>query len=220
MSNEQQDLTGNWRTKAYEKQGMSPYRGHFVQEAPTEGEQPDGAAMYAFLNSLKAELNKEEGGIQPEHVPTPEEPTMKPSEKLRSVLEQVRAEEDEAWARRFSAQSAAMAMATVAAEAARREMLQPSAEPWEEEMDSIFQEALFLFVTKNTEYGNAFVSTGALGSAVALTGDVARLRKMLVSSGGLVLQSQLPNIRDKFMDVLVQAAMGILMIDQHNIVGK
>jgi NTP pyrophosphatase (non-canonical NTP hydrolase) len=79
----------------------------------------------------------------------------------------------------------------------------------------ILLEALELFQRKNKQYGNAIVYTGVRGAVVALTGDVARLRVLLKEE-----QLDRENLRDKLIDVLVQAAIGILMLDEDNMEGK
>ena len=89
---------------------------------------------------------------------------------------------------------------------------------YDQEVLEIIERAMTLFVRKNAEYGNSIVRTGVMGSVVAMTGDIARLRAMVLRSQGRVLD--LSNTRDKLLDILVQAAIGILMLDRGNIVGE
>ncbi len=89
---------------------------------------------------------------------------------------------------------------------------------YDQEVLEIIERAMTLFVCKNAEYGNSIVRTGVMGSVVAMTGDIARLRAMVLRSQGRVLD--LSNTRDKLLDILVQAAIGILMLDRGNIVGE
>lgn len=79
----------------------------------------------------------------------------------------------------------------------------------------VVADSIPFFARKNKEYGNAIESTGVRGSVVALTGDVARLRVMLKEP---VLD--IDNIRDKLQDVLVQAGIGIVLLDTGNVDGK
>jgi hypothetical protein len=77
--------------------------------------------------------------------------------------------------------------------------------------------AMKLFAVKNAQYGNAIEQTGVLGAIVALTGDVARLRVLALQNTG---EWDEGNIRDKLLDVLVQAAIGVMMVDSKNWRGK
>lgn len=81
------------------------------------------------------------------------------------------------------------------------------------------EEAAELFERKNREYGNAIEFTGVLGCVVAATGDIARLRNMVLRSPDNG-KGQAANVRDKMLDILVQAAIGIYMIDTGNWSGK
>jgi hypothetical protein len=81
--------------------------------------------------------------------------------------------------------------------------------------EQILAAALDLFRLKNEEYGNAIVLTGALGAAVALTGDVGKLRAMVIKNTGHGREAAW-NVEDKFFDVLVQAMIGILMVRNQN----
>lgn len=88
-----------------------------------------------------------------------------------------------------------------------------------ERINQIMDEAFDLFVRKNEQYGNAIETTGVLGAVVAATGDIARLRRMVLQEDSEV-PADSDNVRDKFMDILVQAAIGIYMVDTGNWRGK
>jgi hypothetical protein len=90
-----------------------------------------------------------------------------------------------------------------------------SGTPVEKKFAAVLAEAVPFFARKNQQYGNAIESTGVRGSVVALTGDVARLRVMLKEP---VLD--IDNIRDKLQDVLVQAGIGIVLLEAGNVDGK
>ncbi len=72
-----------------------------------------------------------------------------------------------------------------------------------------------LFANKSIEYGRAYEFTGARGAAVALTGDVAKLRWLLRAG-----EPDMINIMDKFRDVAVQAIIGIMMVQADNVEGR
>lgn len=72
-----------------------------------------------------------------------------------------------------------------------------------------------LFANKSIEYGRAYEFTGARGAAVALTGDVAKLRWLLRAG-----EPDMINIMDKFRDVAVQAIIGIMMVQADNMEGR
>lgn len=77
------------------------------------------------------------------------------------------------------------------------------------------------FALKNGQYGNAIEQTGVLGAITALTGDVAKLRKMILrSENNDHGRSRKEKIRDALVDTTVQAAIGILMLDKENWEGK
>lgn len=95
----------------------------------------------------------------------------------------------------------------------------PPAYQQEIDIRKILNEGAVLFVRKNAEYGNAIVDTGLLGAVVAATGDIARLRQLVLRSPdtGQAVQA---NVRDKLIDIMVQAAIGIYMLDRGNWVGE
>ncbi len=83
---------------------------------------------------------------------------------------------------------------------------------------NILDDALLLFERKNKEYGNAIDYTGVVGAVIALTGDVSRLRTMVLKDAAIGLANP-DNVRDKLIDVLVQAAIGIYELDKENWAG-
>lgn len=91
--------------------------------------------------------------------------------------------------------------------------------PYSEQVAKVLTEAETLFLLKNAEYGNAIEDTGVIGAVVALTGDVGRLRNLVLQSG-TTGRHAVQNVRDKLLDVLVQAAIGIMMLDSENFEGK
>jgi hypothetical protein len=93
------------------------------------------------------------------------------------------------------------------------------ANPYEVEMAAVLQQAKQLFLRKNKEYGNAIEYTGVLGAVVAMSGDISRLRNMTMRSNDGMETIEL-NVRDKLVDILVQAAIGIMMLDRKNFRGK
>lgn len=86
-------------------------------------------------------------------------------------------------------------------------------------IERIIKQALNLFAVKNEEYGNSIDRTGLLGAVVAMTGDIARLRQMVIRHPQHGQQDE-DNVRDKLLDVLVEAAIGILMLDSENWIGE
>jgi len=87
------------------------------------------------------------------------------------------------------------------------------------EIGTILDDAMLLFERKNKEYGNAIDDTGVLGAVVALAGDVGRLRVLVLQdrSHG---RAAAPNVRDKLVDILIQAAIGIYELDKGNWEGE
>lgn len=223
MSNENTEQVeldgGKWRSKAYNLHGptMNPYRGYFPEQGEEPVEDPNSeeikAAILEFLENLKASAVKPQGEVEPSQIP--DLPT--------ETTGELEWPEDVVLIERSTAYASGEKMAQGIHLGLKEEQFanhEVEEIPWQYEVQSVLSEAASLFLRKNKEYGNAFVSTGALGSAVALTGDVARLRVMLIHTGGLVTERELANVRDKFIDVLVQAAMGVMMIDAKNIVGR
>lgn len=84
---------------------------------------------------------------------------------------------------------------------------------------TICEAALTLFMHKNREYGNSIVRTGAIGSIVAMTGDIAKLRTLVLHNLNDLESVDADNVKDKLVDVLVQAVIGIMMIENGNWLG-
>lgn len=80
--------------------------------------------------------------------------------------------------------------------------------------------ACTLYMMKNREYRNAVKHTGAVGSAIVMTGDIAKLRSILLYRLDSLDSIDADNASDKFQDVLVQAVVGIMMLEDGNIVGE
>ena len=84
----------------------------------------------------------------------------------------------------------------------------------------VVQELLYdLFQKKNTQYDNAIEFTGVLGAVVAMTGDIARLRKMILRSQNHG-REEASNVQDKLIDIAVQSIIGIMMLQKGNWEGK
>lgn len=79
--------------------------------------------------------------------------------------------------------------------------------------------ALELFMLKNREYGNSIVRTGTVGSITAMTGDIAKLRTLVLHNLDDLDCVDENNVKDKFKDVLVQAVIGIMMVEDNNWLG-
>jgi len=95
----------------------------------------------------------------------------------------------------------------------------PDPKPYEIEISMVLEQAFQMFLEKNEQYGNAIEYTGVMGSVVAMTGDIARLRVMTLQRYEEPDLPEMLNIRDKLLDILVQAAIGILMLDKDNLKG-
>lgn len=191
------ELTGNWRVKAYtmhEQPKINAYKGYIVNPEPTE----------ELLNPFGSDYpTSVPGGIRPEDVP------LQPKLPLGDPLP----------AEEFS---------TSDLDELRNRILQPvkdsmsrlpEPQPYELDMSLILQDALELFLRKNAEYGNAIEYTGLLGSIVAMTGDIARLRVMVLHRSGDLPLIEFGNVQDKLLDILVQAAIGIMMLQKDNLTG-
>lgn len=103
--------------------------------------------------------------------------------------------------------------------AKRSEELNNVAHAQQVKLEAVFQQASQLFFRKNVEYENAISKTGVLGAVVALTGDCARARSMVLRSADHG-RGCADNLQDKLQDILLQAAIGILMLESDNWEGK
>lgn len=95
----------------------------------------------------------------------------------------------------------------------------PTAVLHKERVTQIIERAVTLFSVKNVQYGNAISRTGVIGAVTALTGDIARLRQMVLRDCEHGRQD-VDNVEDKLLDILVQAAIGILMVQEDNWLGE
>ena len=84
---------------------------------------------------------------------------------------------------------------------------------------SLVKDAEVIFRERNTMYGNAYETTGVLGAVVAMAGDYGRLNNMVLKNmtHGRQYRSV---IRDKFIDILNQCVIGIMVLDEDNWEGK
>lgn len=74
---------------------------------------------------------------------------------------------------------------------------------------------MFLYKSGPKQYGTAFTQTGVLGAVVALTGDVARLRQMVLKNSDHGRRNS-KAVEDKLRDVAVQSIIGLLMLQESN----
>ena len=89
--------------------------------------------------------------------------------------------------------------------------------PYRDEFDAIAAQlrTMFLYKSSSEQYGTAFRTTGVLGAVVALSGDVARLQNLVLRNSGHGRHAA-DNVRDKFIDVAVQAIIGLMMLQESN----
>ena len=78
-------------------------------------------------------------------------------------------------------------------------------------MTKVQNEALELFIKKNTDYGDAFASYGTVGVIVRMGDKIQRL--ISVSNKGVNLINS-ESLRDTLIDLHNYAAMGIMLIDE------
>lgn len=81
------------------------------------------------------------------------------------------------------------------------------------ELKKIHQEALELFIHKNTDYGNAFATYGHLGVIVRIGDKIQRLSNITKTSITLV---ETETLRDTLLDLFNYSAMAIMLLDEHN----
>ena len=79
------------------------------------------------------------------------------------------------------------------------------------QMTKVQNEALELFIKKNTDYGDAFASYGTVGVIVRMGDKIQRL--ISVSNTGVALVDT-ESLRDTLIDLHNYAAMGIMLIDE------
>jgi len=81
------------------------------------------------------------------------------------------------------------------------------------QMKTVQEEALELFVKKNTDYGDAFAIYGPVGVIVRLGDKIQRL--MSVSKNGVQFVNN-ESLRDTLIDLHNYAAMAVMLIDDDN----
>jgi hypothetical protein len=79
------------------------------------------------------------------------------------------------------------------------------------QMNEVQKEALELFIKKNTDYGDAFATYGAVGVIVRMGDKIQRL--VSVTNKGVSLVDN-ESVRDTLIDLYNYAAMGIMLIDE------
>jgi hypothetical protein len=83
-----------------------------------------------------------------------------------------------------------------------------------EQMVKVHDEALELFMKKNTDYGDAFATYGTVGVIVRMGDKIQRL--ISVSNKGVALVDS-ESLRDTLIDLHNYAAMGIMLIDEKRV---
>ena len=78
-------------------------------------------------------------------------------------------------------------------------------------MKKIQDEALALFVKKNTDYGDAFATYGTIGVLVRIGDKISRLNHITKNQVTLINDEKL---RDTLIDLHNYAAMAIMLIDE------
>ena len=81
------------------------------------------------------------------------------------------------------------------------------------QMKTVQEEALELFVKKNTDYGDAFAIYGPVGVIVRMGDKIQRL--MSVSKNGVQFVNS-ESLRDTLIDLHNYAAMAVMLIDHDN----
>ena len=79
------------------------------------------------------------------------------------------------------------------------------------QMKTVQEEALELFIKKNTDYGDAFATYGTVGVIVRMGDKIQRL--LSVSNKGVSLVDN-ESLRDTLIDLHNYAAMGIMLLDE------
>lgn len=85
--------------------------------------------------------------------------------------------------------------------------------------EEVIEEAFKIFLDRNKIYKDTFVFLGLNGTVMTLIGDVFRLRNMITmdSEHGRGKEEQ---IRDKLIDVINQAVISVMMLDEENFEGE
>lgn len=79
------------------------------------------------------------------------------------------------------------------------------------QMKEVQNEALELFIKKNTDYGDAFAIYGTVGVIVRMGDKIQRL--ISVTNKGVSLIDN-ESLRDTLIDLYNYSAMGIMLIDE------
>ena len=80
-----------------------------------------------------------------------------------------------------------------------------------EQMMKVQREGLELFKKKNTDYGDAFATYGAIGVLVRIGDKILRMQSITKSSLTLV---ECESIRDTLIDLHNYSAMAIMLLDE------
>jgi hypothetical protein len=79
------------------------------------------------------------------------------------------------------------------------------------QMQLIQQEALELFIKKNTDYGDAFAKYGVIGVLIRMEDKLQRAISVTKNGVNLVISE---NIRDTLIDLHNYSAMALMLIDE------
>ena len=79
-----------------------------------------------------------------------------------------------------------------------------------EQMKKIHQEALELFIKKNTDYGDAFAKYGAIGVLMRIEDKLQR--SISITKNGINLVTD-EGIRDTLIDLHNYSAMALMLLD-------
>ena len=83
-----------------------------------------------------------------------------------------------------------------------------------EHMKLVQSEALELFITKNTDYGDTFATYGTVGLGIIVRIGDSIQRILTLSSKKLSLSSETEILREYLFDLQNYAAMGIILFDE------
>lgn len=85
------------------------------------------------------------------------------------------------------------------------------------QMQVVQNEALELFKKKNSDYGDAFASYGAIGVLVRMGDKISRLQS--ISNKNITLINT-ESLRDTLIDLHNYSAMAIMLLDEKNTTPK
>jgi hypothetical protein len=83
-----------------------------------------------------------------------------------------------------------------------------------QQMMRVQHEGLELFKKKNTDYGDAFATYGAIGVLVRMGDKIARLQSISTTSVSLV---DTESLRDTLIDLHNYSAMAIMLLDEDDL---